>query len=169
MRRFKAILSLLLILTIVLPCCAAHGETCYVFLRDLLSADKEAKWYMGEGLRTSKNMNGDVNIIYMINNNMLVLSGVNEEGIGEAVIWGDAPLGTSVSVLYRICSCWETLEELLDEGTSLTLSLIESPDSKEGTYIRDAESAKAFADIMIDKIHAADQEEALPESEKQGE
>ena len=169
MRRLKALFSLLLILTMILPCCIARGETCYVFLRDLLSADKEAKWYMGEGVRAPKGMNGDVNIIYIINSNTLILSGINEEGSGEAVIWGDASLGTSVSVLYRICSCWETLEELLDEGTSLALSLIESPDSTEGTYIRNAESAKAFADILIDRINAADQEETLPESEKQGE
>ncbi len=169
MRRLKAVLSLILILAVILPCCAVHGETCYVFLRDLLSADKEAKWYMGEGVRSPKNMNEDVNIIYIISSNVLILSGLNEEGSGEAVIWGDAPWGTTVSVLYRICSAWGSLEQLLDEGKSLTLSIIESPDSKEGTYIQNAESAKAFADIIIDKIRAAEQEETLPEGEKQGE
>ena len=66
MKKYRVVVSLLLLCMMLLPIISAKGESCYVALRELLSSEKQEEWYLGRGVSApeEKDNEGNSAILY---------------------------------------------------------------------------------------------------------
>ena len=166
MRQFKALLSLLLVCILILPCCIARGETCYALLRDLLSS-RDTEWYIGEGIRKPADVTNGVLAAYVIDKNVLFLYGLNDSGEGESTTWTDPDSHQLFSVLYHICDHWDVFQTLPEEGNDFALMFIESQDPTPRRVIYTSEGAAEYVKFMDDTLNSGGKNQA--EDHKTGE
>ena len=168
MRRARMLTALLLACILLFSCCPVRGEKLYCVLRELLSQNPEASWYLGEGKQGPMEDSREVMMLYSEAHQLFALRGMNETGAGEATLWNGIDQATAVSVVYKLCLVWNRLDSILekDNGYSLSAVLMLGDDSGAIAVIKDAETAAEFVKKMDAKYIEYRKNEAEQEAEQ---
>lgn len=148
MKKMRAIVSLMIIFSLIITCCPACGESCYVALRELLSSESQEDLYLGKGRSSDTEATKDISVVYVEKDEAFYIVGVNELNKGEITIWKNIDATRGYYMIYALSGIWDVLQENMDPGFSITLGITDMEMVEGDWVIDDKESAEAFVEVM---------------------
>lgn len=148
MKKIKLVFLWMTVFVLLLAAFPAHGESCYVALRELMSSKDQSDWYLGRGRSSSSDTSKVIYAVYVEKDEAFYILGVNEYGKGEITIWNNVELTRGYHMIYTLSYLWDTLQENMDKGYSIILGITDMASVEGDWVIDDAESAASFVQVI---------------------
>ena len=150
MKKFPALLCVVMLLLGV----TAQAETCFSVVKSYISTYEDADGnVLGDGYTTThKEKNGYMGILFDIPRQAIYVSGDNNAEGGESVLWVGVNAVTFFELMIICCSGWDTLENALDSGYTMYITILSSDDEEDRIVLTSSEEASTFSAALKSMI-----------------
>lgn len=143
MKKFTA---LLLCVVMLLLGVTAQAETCFSVVKSYISTYEDADGnVLGDGYTTTNEEKyGYMGIVFDIQRQAIFVIGDNNAEGGESVLWVGVNVVTFFELMLICCSGWDTLENALDSGYTMNITILPSDDEEDRIVLKSSAEASAF-------------------------
>lgn len=147
----KMLCCLVAALMMVMPLTTSLAEKGYEgmkyilaqILTDVEGAAVEYNWSENSSLEPQT-----VSVVFNSDDNGVMLTGYNAEGNQEVCFWEGADI---LATFLALCSNWETLETLLEDGYALNLTYL-GEDAESSIFVTDKETAVSLYEAAMNLV-----------------
>ncbi len=151
MKKFTA---LLLCVVMLLLGVTAQAETYFSVVKSYISTYEDADGnVLGDGYTTTdKEKCGYMGIVFDIRRYAIFVIGDNNAEGGESVLWLGVNAVTFFELMISCCAAWDTLENSLDSGYAMFITILLSDDEEDRIVLTSSEEASTFSAALKSMI-----------------